>query len=137
MDKLTLYFDRNFGKRIPYALSRMNPPMEIRWHDGERFPQNMPDDQWLEIAGKNNWIVLTQDLKFHLIDHEIAAVRQHQVGCFYFPSSNYGIWKTTCAFIRFHQRVLALASEVPRPFIFEFKGTGKLVTVLAPANENR
>lgn len=134
MDKLTLYFDRNFGKRIPYALSRMNPPMNIRWHDGERFRQDMPDDEWLATAGKNNWIVLTQDLKFHLIEHEIAAVRQHEVGCFYFPSSNYSLWATTCAFIRFHNRVLKLAAESEGPYIYEFKGTGKLETVLAPAN---
>ena len=132
MDTLTLYFDRNFGKRIPYALSRMRPPVEIRWHDGERFPPDMPDDEWLSIAGAKNWIVLTQDLKFHLIEHEIEAVKQHAVGCFYFPSSNYGLWETLCAFLRFHSRVIEKASEHPGPYIYEFKGTGKLETIFPP-----
>jgi len=92
----------------------------------------MPDDEWLSIAGANNWIVLTQDLKFHLIEHEIAAVQQHAVGCFYFPSSNYGLWETLCSFLKFHKRVIEKASEKNGPYIYEFKGTGKLETIVAP-----
>ena len=129
MDELTLYFDRNFGKRLPNALAKLRPPVGIRWHQGEGFPQDMPDDEWMEIVGKKNWIVLTQDVKFHLIDHEKAAVIQHGVRCFYFPDANDGLWKTLCSFIRVHQKVLDTTQSHGAPFIFRVAKNGAIKPV--------
>lgn len=130
MDQLVFYFDRNFGKRLPNALSKLRPPVQIRWHQGERFRGDMPDDEWLEIVGKKNWIVLTQDVKFHLIEHEIAAVKQHSVKCFYFPGANDGMWSTLCSFTRFHGKMMGLANTTNAPFIFQVKGNGQIKQVL-------
>lgn len=126
MDELTLYFDRNFGKRLPNALAKLRPPVEIRWHQGQRFHQDMPDDEWMKIVGARGWVVLTQDLKFHLIEHEIEAIRQHQIRCFYFPDANVGMWNTLCTFLRVHKRLLKLASETKAPFIFRVHANGSI-----------
>ncbi|TNF20892.1 MAG: hypothetical protein EP318_09215 [Rhodobacteraceae bacterium] len=132
MDKLTLYFDRNFGKRLPNALAKLRAPAEIRWHQGQGFPQNMPDDEWMEIVGEKDWVVLTQDIKFHLINHEIEAVRQHGIRCFYFPDGNSGMWKTLCTFIKCHNKILELSHETQPPFIFRVHGNGSIRAVYLP-----
>ncbi len=126
MAPLVLYFDRNFGKRIPGALSKLRPPFEVRWHQGEGFPQNMPDDEWLEVVSKKNWIVFTQDIKFHIIEHEAEAIKQHAARCIYFPGANDGMWKKLCLFFRYHEKVMrAVEGEAP-PYIFELSGSGRL-----------
>lgn len=129
MDELTLYFDRNFGKRLPNALSKLRPPVGIKWHQGQGFRQDMPDDEWMEIVGEKDWIVLTQDLKFHLIEHEIEAVKQHGIRCFYFPDANVGMWKTLCTFLKAHKRITELASTTPAPFIYRVQLNGAIKPV--------
>lgn len=130
MDALTLYFDRNFGKRLPNALYKLRPPVKIRWHQGERFAQDMADDEWMEKVGAQNWIVLTQDLKLHLIEHEIQALKQHNIRCFYFPDAQIGMWKTLGIFMRTHERIIALAQSHEAPFIFKVQNNGSIKPVL-------
>ena len=84
----------------------------------------MPDDEWLELVGKKDWIVLTQDQKFHLIDNEIEAVKQHSVKCFYFPGASLGLWETFCIFAKYNSRLTKLASQLQAPFIYEVKANG-------------
>ena len=126
MAQLTLFFDRTFGKRLPFAIHRLRPPVEIKWHQNERFPANMPDDEWLEIAGRNDWVVLTQDRKFHVIDYELHALKQHNVKCFYFPCAMDTAWVTLCNFVRTHKKIIDRAQTNPAPFIYDIKSNGSI-----------
>jgi PIN like domain len=87
---LTFYFDRCFGKRFPEALAHAGIPQKVEYQHGKsnNFSQSMPDDAWLEICGKNGWIVFSHDQKFHSITTEATAIKQHKVGCFYLPGAN-------------------------------------------------
>jgi PIN like domain len=130
MDKLTLYFDRNVGKRLPSALSKLRPPAEIRWHQGEGLAHDLPDDVWLERVAKRNWVVLTQDMRFHVNESEHQAVRQHAVRCFYLPGAQDGMWQTLCTFTRIHKKILELSVSTPAPFIFAFSASGRYKRIL-------
>jgi len=129
---LTFYFDRTFGRRLPGALHSMKPPMRIKWHEEQQFPQRMPDDQWLEIVGQRRWVVLSQDRKFHTVDAEAAAIKQHNVRCFYLPCASEDRWVSLCHFIRRHERIMALARSETAPFIFELKANGQFYPVRLP-----
>ena len=130
MDKLTLYFDRNVGKRLPSALSKLRPPADIRWHQGEGFAQNLPDDVRLEAVARRNWIVLTQDLKLHVLESERQAIMQHSARCFYLPGANDGLWQTLCTVTRIHKKILQLSLSTPAPLIFAFSANGRHKRVL-------
>ena len=87
---LTLYFDINLGRRIPEALISLKCPFVIKHHLGlldaegnPLFPQNTPDDVWLEYVGQRGWIVISRDGKFHRTAIERETIKQHGVGCFY------------------------------------------------------
>jgi len=129
LDKLTFYFDRNFGKRFPRALFSLRAPVGIEWHNNQRFTESMPDDQWLAIVGDRGWIVFSHDRKFHTESTETAAVIQHQVGCFYLPAANGSSWEKASALFKSFSKIRQLAETTPRPFIFDVKPTGKIVAV--------
>ena len=132
MGELTFYFDVNFGTRLPKALRHLRPPVDIEWHQNQRFRQDMPDDEWLAIVGKKDWIVFSHDRKFHTEAMESAAVKQHNVGCFYLPAANDPVWDKCSIFIRSFNRIRKLAVATEKPFIFDLKRNGHLKKIDLP-----
>ncbi len=133
MGELTFYFDRNFGKRFPYALHSLRAPVGIEWHNRQRFKDSMPDDEWLAIVGDRDWIVFSHDRKFHTEATETAAIIQHKVGCFYLPAASGSPWRKAKAFFRKFDRIKALAETSPKPFIYDVKENGQVVPIGIPA----
>jgi hypothetical protein len=107
----------------------MNPPVEIRWHQGERFAQSMPDDEWLAIVGAKNWVVLSQDRKFHVRENEARAIKQHAIRCFYLPCASDDRWISLCHFVKRHAKLQEFAECKAPPFIYELKNNGQLYRV--------
>jgi len=87
----TLYFDRNVGKSIPEALwllgihtvhhNTKRSAVGLRESEKQKtlFAQNEKDDVWLEFVGKKDWLVFTQDRKFHKagFEHEMSATSRY------------------------------------------------------------
>ncbi len=133
MASLTFYFDRNFGKRFPEALAHMKPPFKVEWHHNKtnNFPQNMQDDRWLEICGRNGWIAFSHDQKFHAVAVEAMAIKQHNVGCFYLPGASSQTFDKLQYFFKAYPMILSLAT-VPRPFLYRVMPTGNINPVRLP-----
>jgi hypothetical protein len=131
---LTFYFDRNFGKRLPESIQRAAPPFTVEWHHSSKnnFSQDMPDDEWLTIAGTNGWIVFSHDRKFHDLTVEIAAIKQHQVGCFYLWGAQLPTWDKLQCFVRGYNRIATLAAATPKPFIFHLGFSNRITKVAIP-----
>lgn len=130
MGPLTFYFDRNFGKRFPEALNRLSPPVRIKWHNQQRFRSNLEDDRWLAIVGQREWIVFSQDRKFHKIELELAAIKQFKIGCFYFPCASEKRWTSVTIFVRRFERFCHLSTSEKRPFIYRIYPDGSMKKVL-------
>jgi hypothetical protein len=101
--------------------------MKIKWHQEQQFAQDMPDDEWMGVVGPRGWVVLSQDRKWHVRENERAAVRQHSLKCFYFPSANR--WDSLCQIIGRHQKTINLVSNENGPFIFELKSNNRFYRV--------
>jgi hypothetical protein len=132
VDSLTFYFDRTFGKRLPRALNDLRPPVQIHWHQEQRFPQDMPDDEWLSIVGQKRWVVLSQDRKFHIRDNEAKAIKHYAVRCFYLPCAQQSRWMSLCHIVKRHVKMQELAALKGAPFIFELKNNGQFYSVKLP-----
>ena len=50
--------------------------------------QHVADDEWLERAGREGWIVLTKDKRIRYRHVEIEAIRLHGVKAFVLASGN-------------------------------------------------
>jgi hypothetical protein len=110
----------------------MQPPVTVKWHQGQSFPQSMPDDEWLSIVGPRNWVVLSQDRKWHTIEAEAAAIKQHKIRCFYMPCASEHRWVSMCSFVRRYEKMMDLATNEPAPFIYELKTNGRFYEVPLP-----
>jgi PIN like domain len=128
---LTFYFDRNFGRRFPEALFRANPPFSVEFHHSpqSRFAHNATDDKWLAEVGRRGWTVFSHDQKFHQIAPEIAAIKQHGVGCFYLWGAETVTWDKLCYFVAAAPTIIRLAETTARPFIFQVTKTRRFETV--------
>ena len=72
-----VYFtDRDLGKRFPEILAVAGLTVE-RHHD--HFAPDSPDEEWLEVVGKQGWVVITHDQRIRYKPNELAAVIKHSV----------------------------------------------------------
>jgi hypothetical protein len=110
----------------------MRPPVRIKWHQDEGFRGDMPDDEWMGIIGPRKWVVISQDRKWHKIEAEAAAIKQHGLRCFYFPCAGDERWVSLSHFVRRHGRMQELARTVAPPFIFHLKRNGQFYRVQLP-----
>lgn len=136
----TLFFDRNVGKSIPEAL-RLLGWDAVHHHSrlGGRssrslFAHNEKDDKWLEHVGKEGWIVITQDRKFHLtgFENELSATKQFNVGCFYIWGAQANKWEKMKALCRGLEPMVAAAALETKPFIYDVGRTGRLKKIIIP-----
>ncbi len=110
----------------------MKPPMRVKWHQEQGFLHNTPDDEWMNVVGPRGWISVSQDRKWHAIEAEAAAIKQHRMRCFYLPCASEHRWVSLCSFVRRHEKMMELASTTPAPFIYEMKGNGRFYEVKIP-----
>jgi hypothetical protein len=131
---LTLYFDRCFGKRLPEVLEKIRPPFTVEWHHSKKnnFPDDFPDDQWLEICGKKKWVALSHDKKFQDISVEAAAIRQHKVACFHICGGSLPVWYKLCYLIKAYPRMVELTSKRKPPFLFRISPANRFSEVKLP-----
>ncbi|MFI4939202.1 MAG: hypothetical protein ACHP7O_02470 [Burkholderiales bacterium] len=147
MEPLVFYFDRNAGKRLPEALKllqidgvktvihhhseKRSIGMSARKRDEQLFKPEEKDDKWLEVVGKNGWIVFSQDRKFHKpgYENEMFAVRQFNVGCFYLWGGSASCADKALVFLKARKKIVDAASKTKKPFIFEITKTGNLLRI--------
>lgn len=90
------------------------------------FKQEEPDDSWLSFVGARGWIVFGQDYKWHNEPNVLAAIKQHQVGCFYLPGAQWRSWDTVRVFARAYDRIVNASNLTARPFIYRVTERGRL-----------
>ena len=131
MEPLTFYFDRCFGKRLPEALDRARPPFVTEWQHSKRLRlnQEMKDDDWLEMCGARKWIAFSHDRKFHSIDVEAEAVRQHKVACFCLSGANSETFDKLRYFVVAYPRIIEIVRAESPPFIYRIQKSGRITQV--------
>lgn len=55
---------------------------------GERVGQGLADEEWLQDAGENGWVVLMKDAKIRYRPAELEAVRRFGVRAFCLTNAN-------------------------------------------------
>lgn len=82
---------------------------------GER-DEHVPDVEWLELCGREGWIVLTMDRRIRYHRSEIAAIRRHGVRAFVLATGNLTAAQQAQRFVSNGARILVQAAE-PGPFV--------------------
>ena len=95
------------------------------------FAQDEKDDVWLSFVGRRDWLVFTQDRKFHRagFENELSAIKQFNVGCFYIWGAQATKWEKMIALCLGLDHMIAVAEVTPKPFIFDVQRNGGLVQI--------
>jgi hypothetical protein len=65
--------------------------------------------------------VLSQDRKFHELQAELLAIKQHAMRCFYMPMAREDRWTSLCHIAWRWEKMQEIARDQPPPFIYEMK----------------
>lgn len=85
----------------------------------DRFPAGVKDEDWLPVAGREGWTVLTKDRRIRTRRNELSALMLSGVGAFVLVSSKRPMTGADQAelLVEMLPRLLKIALEQTRPFI--------------------
>lgn len=78
------FVDRSLGRHLlPEALQQAGfTAHTLASVYGEEEAQRVSDEEWIALAGQNEWVVLTKDDAIRRRPAELAAVEEHEVKMF-------------------------------------------------------
>lgn len=98
-------------------------------HAGEAVPFGSSDEQWLTIAGTNNWVALLRDQRIRRHTLELAALRAAGVAAFVFTGGEATAQDTADTIVPRLVSFANMAVSEPRPFLYTFGERGHLSRV--------
>ena len=128
-----LFFDRDVGTALPKALDILKLPTRVEYHQSH-FPINAQDDAWMATVGDWGWTLIGHDSRHHLVDAEVSAIKQYEMGCFYLWGAKAPRWEKMRCFLRAYENIVEAAGSTPRPFIYRVTEKGRLTLVTIPIN---
>ena len=124
-----IFFDRSVPKSVAEALKLVRED-EIAWLD-DHFNHWTPDEEWLEVAGRNGWLVISRDKRIRTRPGERTAIQLHSVGCFILNQRR-GLTRWEYLKILAHtlDEIVECFAATPRPFIYIVYSSGEMRRVL-------
>ena len=111
-----LFIDRcAWSRRLGDALKQANIPFIAHQ---ERFAPACPDTEWLAVAGREGWIVLTRDQAIRRKANELQAFRDAKVIMFALASGNATAEDTARLVVEMYPGILRKARDATPPAMF-------------------
>ncbi len=85
-----LFLDRSLGGILVPAALRVAGLwlVTLSEHYGIPADERVSDEEWLELAGTNEWVVFMKDARIRVNTAEREAVERHHVRCFCLSNQN-------------------------------------------------
>ena len=120
-----IFIDRSVPRSVARALKLVRVD-EVAWLE-EHFSDYTPDEEWLEVAGRKGWLVISRDKKIRTRPGERAALQQHGVGCFILAQKkSLTRWEYLKLLARTLDEMVTRFDETPRPFIYVVNSAGSM-----------
>jgi len=123
-----IYIDENFAPQLAESLDLIQSHLNLKEKHQykvmsiqKRFGRGVQDEDWIPIAGKENSVVITQDLRIQTTRHQRDLYKDFGLGVFFFkaPSkSGFSFWEMTTQLINRWPEIKSLSSKTDRPFAF-------------------
>ena len=111
-----LFIDRcALSRRLGEALRQADIPFIAHQ---EKFAPACPDTEWLAVAGREGWIVLTRDQAIRRKANELQAFRDAKVIMFALASGNATAEDTARLVVELYPRILRKAHAATPPAMF-------------------
>ena len=111
-----LFIDRcAWSRRLDDALRQAEIPFIAH---RERFAPACPDTEWLSVAGREGWIVITRDQAIRRKPNELQVFRDAKVILFALASGNATAADTARLVVELYPRILRKAAAATPPAMF-------------------
>jgi PIN like domain len=115
---LEAFVDRGLGRYlVPQALRDAGLVVHTMVEVFGSREQDVADDEWLERAGRDGWIVFTKDKRIRYRHVEIEAIRTHGVKAFVLASGNLTGQQQAARFVANLGRIRTVAQE-DGPYVY-------------------
>ncbi len=115
----TLFLDRNLGRHI-VACRLRSDGMTVEVYD-DHLPEEAPDEEWIELVGRMNWIAITRDNNVRYRTAELEAIRRHVARVIVIRMKN-----VTGSDIAALLAKARFAERTPAPFVAGIQGSGAI-----------
>jgi hypothetical protein len=125
-----IFLDRSLPKSVARALQAVRS--DVQWlEDIDGLTANSPDEEWLELAGRNGWLVVTRDRHISWRSAERAAAEAFGVGMFVIREKRaLNRWELAKIIVCQMDKWERQFQTTLRPFIYEFTKRGDLKRIL-------
>lgn len=86
----------------------------------------MKDDDWLALCGQRGWIAFSHDRKFHGVEVEAEAIKQHKVAAFAICGGHEETWAKLTYFVKAYPRIMNVVSNEKPPYFYRIHPTLRL-----------
>lgn len=90
----------------------------------QQFAPAAPDEEWLEVAGREGWIVLTRDKHIRRRHAELEAFQTHEVTVFVLAAGNASAAETAELITRLYGKIQRLAVQAKPPIMYSVTRSG-------------
>lgn len=116
-----ILIDRSIPRSVADALALVRG--DVEWLE-QRFPHDSPDEEWLAVAGRQGWVVVTRDKRIRSRPREREAIRANGTGCFILAQKQVPTpWAALKIVVPTLDEMVRRFDETPRPFIFTIDST--------------
>lgn len=121
-DPITLFVDRcAWSRLLGEALDAIGADY-IAHH--QHFAPAAPDEEWLEVAGRESWVVLTRDKHIRRRPAELEAFQTHKVTVFVLAAGNASAAETAELITRLYDKIQRLAAQAKPPVMYSVTRSG-------------
>ncbi len=123
---IKIYIDENFAPQLAKGLDVFQDHLNLKEKFQykvisikDEFGQGALDEEWIPIAGKENAIVITQDLRIQTTRHQNELYKKYGLGVFFFkpPSNGFSFWEMVEQVIKRWPEIKRKTKK-SRPFAF-------------------
>ena len=126
-DAPTLFIDIcAWSHRLGDALTELGAPFVAL---NQHFPQNTPDNVWLQEAGKRHWVVLTRDKHIRRRPNELQAFRDNGVIAFVLTAGDASAADTADLVKRLYPKLIRKAQGTKPPAMFSVTLAGAIMPI--------
>lgn len=119
-----IFIDRSVPKGVAEAIKKVRD--DVVWLE-DKFPRDVPDEEWLARAGDEGWLVIVRDKKIRTRPGERGKIIQHSVGCFILNQKQDPTrWQYLQLLARTIDEMEEKFATTPRPFIYTVDKSGVL-----------
>ena len=109
------FIERNLGRHA-IAEALRNVGESVRVHD-DHLNQDVADEEWIELVGRNGWLAITKDRNIRYRSWELEAIKKHKAKVFVVRAKDLTAQGIAEILLKARARIKRHAKKTTPPFI--------------------